>query len=307
LDYGCPVLPGSFLSSFAEAPDQLNFFIQLHRSIVEPRFYHEVLRYPRRVVLQYCIWLLTVFSVVTAIAHTWYLIYGREGIPEGVAAAFPGMELRDGVLHPPTDTPYYPPSYLVAPLFNQLIGLSTMLGSEADSIVLVDTGSGSPTPKKVPLIILRAKTIEVILGAGATMEFTYENVLFGVRNLLFTAERIRAFMVDHIPGIFFGYLLSTFVHLGAFILFCIFFLSVAAYIFRIDRQRTFREYLKTASFAVSPIAVGNALVAVSGVKIAWIWHVLIFLSTVVMFRAILTISLTSRNLQGPHNNASDGT
>jgi hypothetical protein len=299
--------PGSFFSDEAETQDQLNFFIQLHRSIFEPRFYREVLAFPRRAVLSYCVRLLALFAVITAIAHTGYLIGGRQGMPERLAAAFPGMELRDGTLHPFVDHPYYPPSYLIAPLFNQLIGLPALLGSEADSMVLVDTAVQSAAPRKVPLFILKARTIEAILGAEMTMEFTYEDILFGTRNLLFTPDHLRAFMLRHAGGFFFGYLFSSLVHQCALISFSIFFLSAAAYIFRIDRKRTFREYVKIASFAVSPIAVGNALVAVSGVKLTWIWHVLIFLSTVVMFRAILTIGITSRDLQGPRKNASDGT
>ncbi|MBN1759732.1 MAG: DUF1189 family protein [Chitinispirillaceae bacterium] len=285
----------------------MKFFIQLHRSIFEPRFYHEVLELPRRAVLRYCIWLLLLFGVITSIAYTVYLIGGRQGIPEGLAAAFPGMELRDGILHPPVDTPYYPPSYLIAPLFNQLVELPVLFNSEADSTVLVDTAARSVAPRKVPLVHLKAKTVEMILGDEMTMEFPYEYFLFGTRDLIFTADHIRSFLLQHVGGIFFGYLLSTLIHQFALILFSIFFLSAAAYIFRIDRKRTFREYIKIAGFAVSPIAVGNALVAVSGVKVPWIWNILIFLSTMVMFRAILTISITSRDLQGPRNNASDGT
>ena len=235
--------------------------------------------------------------MITSIAHTVYLIGGRQGIPEGLAAAFPGMELRDGILHPPVDTPYFPPAYLMAPLFNQLIGLPAMFNQEADSIVLVDTSERSNVPLKVPLIILKARTIEVILGTGTQMEFTYEHILFGAKDLLFTVDHLRRFLLSHVGGIFFGYLFSTLVHQGVLILFSIFFLAGAAFIFRIDRLRTFREYLKVASFAVSPMAVGSALVAISGVKIAWIWHILIFLSTMVMFRAILTIMVNNRDFQ----------
>ncbi|MBN1307496.1 MAG: hypothetical protein JXA18_06240, partial [Chitinispirillaceae bacterium] len=145
-------------------------------------------------------------------------------------------------------------------------------------------------PLKVPAILLKAREVAVTLAAGTTMEFTYENILFGTRDLDFTADQIERFLKRHIGTIFFGYLVSTLLHQGMLFFFSIFFLALAAYIFRVERKRTLKEYLKASSFAISPIAVGSALVAISGVKIEWIWHLLIVLSTVVMFRAIIAIS-----------------
>lgn len=261
----------------------------------------------RKAIIRYLVILLIITSVVTAIAQTFYLIGVHRGMPETLAKAFPGMELREGRLYPPFDKPYYPPSYRIAPLLNQLIGLPTLFESEADSILLVDTASESTAPLKVPLIILKATTVQILLGAEMTMEFPYEYFLFGTNNLHFTPDYLRKFMMSHSGGILFGYLFAALLHQCVLFSFSIFFLSAAAYIFRLDRQRTFKQYMKIACFAVSPVAVGIALVAVAGVKIAWVWHILIFLATLIMFRAILTINTTSRNLQGPRNNASDGT
>jgi hypothetical protein len=42
-----------------------------------------------------------------------------------------------------------------------------------------------------------------------------------------------------------------------------------------------------AIFSVTPITIGTILIALSGVKLNWTWHILIFLSTLVMFRAML--------------------
>ena len=289
-------IPGPGILPVSREVEQLvNFFATLHRSIFEPQFYREVLVLPRKAIFRYCLWLLILFSIITSFAHTWYLIGGRRGIPEGLAAAFPGMEIRGGTLYSPVNEPYFPPSYLIAPLFNQLIGLPALFNSEADSIVLVDTSDKPRTRLKVPLIVLKAKTIEVILGGGTAMEFTYEHILFGAKDLIFTADNIRRFLLSRAGGIFMGYLFSTFLHQGVLVLFSIFFLSAAAYIFRVDRVQTFGQYVRTASFAVSPIVVGSTLVAISGVKIAWMLHFLIFLSTIVMFRAILTVSINNRS------------
>ncbi len=252
---------------------------------------------PRREIIRYILKLLLFFSVLSSCADSWYLIHGERSISRMVAAAFPGMALRDGILHPPSKTPYVPPSYLVSPIFNQLFGLPAVLNQEVDSLVVVDTSYRSNVPLKVPMILLKAREAVVVLAANTTMKFSYENILLGTRDLLFTADAIELFLKRHIGGIFFGYLFSTMLHQGAVILFSIFFLGLAAYIFRVDRERTLKEYMKTSSFAISPIAVGSALAAISGAKIEWMGHFLIFLSTIVMFRAILALDRRNKGIQ----------
>ncbi|MBN1575772.1 MAG: DUF1189 family protein [Chitinispirillaceae bacterium] len=278
----------------------MNFFVSLHRSVLEPGFYREAIALPRREIAGYFFKLLFFFALITAGADTWYLINGQRGIPRMLAAAFPGMALRDGILQPAKETPYVVPSYLVAPILNQLLGLPAMFNPEAESLVVVDTARRSNVPLKVPVILLKAREAVVVLAAGTTMEFTYENILFGTRDLDFTVDQIGRFLKRHIGTVFFGYFFSTLLHQGVLFLFSIFFLALAAYIFRVERKRTLKEYLKTSTFAISPLAVGSALVAISGVKIEWIWHMLIFLSTIVMFRAIIAISslnkVTTREL-----------
>ena len=265
--------------------------------MLEPRFYIEALAFPRRTIIRYFFKLLVFTALLSAGADTWYLLNGEQRISRMVAAAFPGMAIRDGILHPSMKTPYIPPSYLITPIFNQLLGLPAMFNQEADSLVVVDTAGRSKVPLKVPAIVLKARQAVVVLAGNTVMEFPYENILFGTRDLEFTADQIDRFLKRHIGVIFSGYFVSTLMHHGVLFFFSIFFLALAAYIFRVDQKRTLKEYLKTASFAITPIAVGSALVSISGVKIEWILHILIFLATIVMFRAIVSISGRTKELR----------
>ena len=252
---------------------------------------------PRRTVVLYFLSMLAFFSCCIAGANTLYLLGKENGAAVCIAKAFPGMAIRDGILHPPSDTPYIPPAYLITPILNRLNGLPVLLNPEADSMVVVDTAAQMRIDIKVPVILLTSDRVRVLFQ-GASMEFPYENILFGKKDLEFTVENLQRFLKMHAPGIFFGYLIPTVVHQGVLFFFCIFFLGFAAYIFRLERQRKFREFLRTSSFAITPIALGSALVAAAGVKLSWTWHILILLSTIVMFRAILAITIASQESKG---------
>lgn len=253
----------------------------------EPHFYGEVLSVPRRKIIHYFLTLLVFFSLLISGAHTFYFFNGRNSLPKTLAAAFPGMAIHDGVLHPPSDTSYIPPSYLIASALNQLLYLPVILNEEVDSLVVVDTSNDSVVSRKLPMFHLKAREMVVHLNTDKSMTFSYENIMYGNKDLVFTQEQLGLFFRRHLAGIFFVYFFSTIVHQGVVIFFSIFFLGTAAYIFRLDRRRTFREYLKVSTFAIAPVAVGSALIAFSGVKVGWSWNILILLSTVVMFRAIL--------------------
>jgi len=273
----------------------LKFFYILHCSIFEPHFYREALLLPRKSIVKYVLELIFVSAFISAVAQTWYLSHPKRGIADKVAAAFPGMVLRDGVLHPGVPTPYSPPPYLISSILNQLLGLPPLLNQDAESMVVVDTSQADVVPSRFPVVLLKARQVSVVLKPGSVMNFPYEHFLVGTRDLEFTVEGINRFLRSHSGSILFSYLFSAAVYQGTLFLMCIFFLAFAAYIFRVERTRTLKEYLRLSSFAISPLAVGGALTAISGVKAGWVWEVLVFASTMVMFRAILVMNNRPRS------------
>jgi hypothetical protein len=71
----------------------------------------------------------------------------------------------------------------------------------------------------------------------------------------------------------------------------VFFLSIAAYLFSFDKTKKYGYFLKIACFSISPVMIGSALVAVSGVSAEWAWYIFVILSTMLMFRAMAHASI----------------
>lgn len=264
----------------------------MHRSIFDPQFYREIRVVPRSSLITYFLQLLLFSALLTATAQTWYFIDLERGLPRKLAAAFSGMAIVDGRLHAPAQ-PYALPSYLVMPLFSQLMGVPEMANQDVDSLIVVDTATSFRIPKKVPVMLLTADRVVVVINENTKMEFPYAHLLFGERDLNFTVGHIRSFLQHHLISLLFYFFLATIFQQLLLFSFSLFFLAFAAYIFRVERQRVLKDYIKVAFFAVTPMAVGTSLVALSGVRTAWTWHILIFLSTIVMFRAIMAINGTT--------------
>ena len=258
---------------------------------------------PRRTVVVYLLVLLVFFSFFIAASNVQHLVSKKDGVPKDLAEAFPGMVIRDGILHPPTDTPYVPPVYLMLSIFrkmagNQLFALPQVMNFEADSMVIVDTAKVARFRLKAPVMVLKSDRVAVVLDTIRKMDFPYDWLMNGEQNLDFTVEGVHSFLMRKVLNWFFGYfILAVFVQSGKFFA-SIFFLAFAAYIFRLERQRTLKDFLRISSFAISPIALGSALVAIANVNIIWTSHVMILLSTIVMFRAILAVTISNEENKG---------
>ena len=275
----------------------MNFFLQLHKSITDPPFYKEVLNLPRLSIANFFFKLLMFTALLTALSQTYYLVDSERGIPKLIDAIFPDMEIKNGVLDPKTTTPYIPPSYLVLPVFNQMFGSPHIFDTDSDSILIIDTGDVIDYPIKVPVIMMKSDRIVFYFNAETSFRIPYNNLLFGQKDLLLTAEGIQGFMIKNIISIFLWCFFSNSIQSAMLLIFSTLFLAVAAFIFRVERERKISHYFRTACFAVSPISVGSVLIGISGVKIAWTWHILIFISTIVMFRAIMA-SATTKDSSG---------
>lgn len=258
---------------------------------------------PRRTVGVYLLVLLAFFSFFIAVSNVQHLVNKADGVPKDIAEAFPGMEIRDGKLYPPTDTPYVPPMYLILSIIrkmagNQLFALPEIMSIEADSMVVVDTAEVPRLRLKAPVMVLKADRIAMVIDAVRRMEFPYDWLMSGEQDLDFTVEGIHEFLMGKVLSWFFGYfIIAIFVQTGKFLA-SIFFLAFAAYIFRLERQRTLKDFLRISCFAISPIALGSALVAIANVNFIWTSHVMILLATVVMFRAILAVTISNQESKG---------
>lgn len=221
-----------------------------------------------------------------SLAQTLLIIHPQKGISGYLETAFSGVEIKDGVLHSKRELPYNVPSYLVSPMLNLMFGTPIIFSQDMDSFIVVDTSGKDESKYKIPVIIVKSDYVRFILNTKSTVDMPYRSLFLNKGNLVFTAENIRDFLLANCITIFMSCLLFNNFQNFFLMLFSIFFLAIAAFIFRNERERRYLEYLKIACFAVSTMCVGTILIAFAGVRIAWVWHVLIFFSTIVMIRAV---------------------
>jgi len=268
----------------------VGFFSDLHRSIFDPNFYREALTRPRGRVVLFMLKMLIFTALILCATRTYYLLHSERGIAPLIGVMFGDMEIRDGHLKTELEQPYEVPGDALAVLMNRLVGQSRFFERVPDNFMVVDTrrstltatGDGAASPK-------------VVLGESSVafpemrMEMPYNTIVAG-GNFEFSAASVQAFLDRHtvsfllhffLMGLFFG----TFT-----ILLSVFFLSLAAYVFRSERAKGYPHYVRLACYAVTPVMLGSALVAASGVSAEWTWHVFIILSTLLMFRAMVSTS-----------------
>jgi hypothetical protein len=265
----------------------LNFFLTIHRSIFDLQFYKDAKKLKARQVFAFFLKQILFTALVAAAAQVYYLTDPQRGIANNVAKVFDGMEIRKGILYPGREVPYVPPSGYAIPILEQFAGFPLFLGNTEDSIFIIDTSKYINYSIRPPVFLLRADRLEIVVNKNWIMNAPYTKLLPNTDQIIFSkqfiTEYIRKYSLFFLMQLFLPNLFMFLVLL----LFSVIFLSMAAFFFRVDRARSFKQHLRVAFFAVTPITVGSVLTAISGVKLSWTWHVLIFLSTIVMFRAML--------------------
>jgi len=273
----------------------VNFFYELHRSMVDPQFYNEALTYKRSRVIWYVIFLLLLTSIVTVIAQWWYQIESDDGIPNAIEMALSGMEIKDGQLDPHVQTPFVPSSKNSWPLMSAVFFQNGMIQA-ADTLLFVDTSSSQTFKLKAPFFALGKDRLYFNYDDKYfKASISYAVLLNGRKNLKFTASEIRSFIStpSFLPTIIISLFVTTMFQNALTIIFSIVFLAVAAFIFRIERMNGFLIFLRASSFAITPMALGLMLIEVAGVQVIWGWHLLIFISTIVLFRGVVAIGKAS--------------
>lgn len=276
----------------------MGFFLQLHRSVLDPSFYKEAIAYPRRTVIGFVFGLLFFTVFLTGLSQTYYLIDKQKGISDLFENAFGGMEIRDGVLDPKVATPYFPPAYKIMPILDRFFGTPHLFSGTSDSVIVVDTGAVNSYLLHAPIIVMGADRLSLLFNKQTSFQIPYRNFLFGTERLRFTSDSVRAFLIKNFVTLLIYAWITNFTQYVFLFGFSILFLATAAFIFRIEKEYNLKKYIKIACFSVSPLSIGIILVSISGVKLEWTWHLLIFLSTVIMFRAIVASTKNSSDDSG---------
>jgi hypothetical protein len=278
----------------------LPFFSDLHRSIFDARFYREAIGRPWGRVALFLVKLLVFTSLVAGLAKAYYVVHSERGVAALAGAVFNGMEVRGGRLLTAREPPYAISGDALAELMNRLLGYPRFFDRLPPNFLVVDTrpdgsgGHGLPqqppwaagTDGAPPAIVLREASAE--FANNLKVPYT---ALFGKSDLKFTAAAIQEYLNGKR-----GYMAMHFIIISLFFEFfsitlCALFLSLAAYVFSANRRRDYRRLLRLACYSVTPVALGAAIVALSGVSAEWTWHVFIVISTIIMFRSMANCAL----------------
>ncbi|MCU0608620.1 MAG: hypothetical protein MUF22_02480 [Chitinispirillaceae bacterium] len=275
----------------------MNFFLHMHRAILDPSFYRTTAQeFSRRQVVVFIVSLLLFTGLVSGIARTWYLFDARRGIAAPLAKAFSGMEIRSGILYPNRPLPYEPDPQAAAALFGRIFDIPAE--SANLTMLKVDTAAQTPASDTFPSVILRSRDVLVSMAKNLSFAFAYKEALFGAQDFSFSENAIGEFLKRNLVSILiYSFMVDLFRATGT-TLFTLCLLAFGAYLFRADRGQRLGWFVCTASFAITPVPVGIILVALSDVHIPGVWNISVIISFIIMFRAIAYSARPPRKADG---------
>jgi len=265
----------------------VKFFSNLHRSVFDPFFYREAIKFSWLRVVGFMFTLLLLASLVSGVFKTYYLVYSERSIAPIVNAMFDGMEIRDGELHTERQAPFELSGDLTAALLDRLTGV-TAFGRMPENFAVVDNRNsfaGDDETVSAAKILLKKSSV---LFKEMRIEVPYER--FVGKNFEFTVSNVQRFLYRNTIAFAINFTILGFFFTLSTVLLSVFFLSLAAYLFSVDRTKKYGYFIRIACFSISPVMVGSALVAASGVSAEWAWYIFIVLSTMIMFRGMVHTS-----------------
>lgn len=278
----------------------MNFFLQIHRSIVDPSFYLQVTTLPAKKVFSFLFIAISLSVLIGALGHTFRIVENKNGLPAILPTLFPDMKISSRGMVSSRETPYVVNPAFLSDLVSVLFNMSrknVIQGS--DSTLVVDEKRSSSIEKKSSIrFLLTADSIYVRHGKDEVLSKPYSILVSDGEILKFNKKGISEYLRKRILQLLF---ISFIMNLAVFvfiIVISIFFLSFAAFIFRVGQNCTLKTILKIVSFALSPIIIERMLSSLVGVGITWIWHVAFFISLIIVYRANKYLTL-KRNTTPP--------
>lgn len=275
----------------------LNFLLDLHRSVFDASFYKEIDERSKGKVLKYFLLLCLLTSVLAGGAKVYYFLDRDKGIVRPLTSLLKGMEIKDGKLDPKLQTPYIPPKHISLMFIERLIeNSSSIVNRVGDTLVVIDTTPKAAMSEKGPLMLFRHNDIVFWAGGGLDIKIPYKKIL-GNEYLYIEENSVYKFLRQNFLPLFFIAFLNQYFEMMVIVFLSSLFLAVAAFMFRYEKNQPFGRFLKIALFASTPIAYGIMVIALSGAVVPWMWHLLIFLSTIVMFRGVMTANKSNSTPQ----------
>jgi hypothetical protein len=287
--------PGDYILVMDETPittpsseipgRKINFFASVHKSILSPEFYRSVQSYSPWTVIKFVMQMCLMTALISGAAFTYYALDDQRGLPSIVSQVFPGMSLKNGVLDPGRATPFIPEKAYVGKMLNMLLCMPGAFDALPDSFLVVDT-SKNAMEKSTAEIMFSDRYFAIKTKSTTSLKMSYSKIIRSLDTIEFSRQGIHKLLRKNAVNVFINFFIQSGIITTGTICVSIIFLTLAAYVFRVDKRERPGNYFKKACFAVSPIFVGCNLVAVSGTHIANTWFFLLMISVFVMFRGV---------------------
>lgn len=233
-------------------------------------------------------------GLCAGVAHTGYALYSKNSLAKQLAQVLPNSEIKSGRLIPAMPVPALVNTERLSTALTMLFMIN---GFEAlpDSFVVVDTtGTIRVGDRSTVRLLLTADKLIVNPGTNYAMSIPYSRFIPLSETLTFNPQKLQNLLLRHRVD-----LLFHFVVLGLMINFfslcgTMFFLAVTGFILSMRSKISFGRYMVISLYSITPAAVGTIVVAVSGTHFYWMWQILLIVSTIVMYRAVLAIALSQK-------------
>jgi hypothetical protein len=263
-----------------------NFFLKIHKSIITPGFYTAVANFAPKTIILFVIQMCLLTALISGGAYTYYSLNDKTGLPAVLPDILPGMSINKGTLDPARPTPYVPEKTYVAKGLNILFCLPGVFDALPDSFVVVDTSALVNKKVSKAQLLLTSRNFEINTGNGAYLKLPYSKIFPGSDTIVFSRQGIKKILGKNIVSVYINFFIQSGIINTGTICLSIIFLTLASYIFRIEKKEKIGIYFKMACCAVSPVFIGLNLLAVSGAQFPDFWYILVVISVIIMFRGI---------------------
>ncbi len=281
----------------------MRFFLEIHRSIADSKFYEEAAKYSGARVFAYLLTLWLVTSLVLTAAQYRLVIDKEEGLPAVMSSAFPDMKITAGKMSYPGALPHIVPNAKVSDLASVLSYSSPEDNTLPDSLIVLDSimPDSLKAVRNSVRLILGPEKMRLFVEGHPLAELTYKTILAEGEQIVFTPSGIREFLDLNAYGLIFNIFIQRAVMFGFSMLASVFLLAIISYINRTELTRSLTVCAKWGAYAFTPVAIGTMIVAIAGVRIGWLWQVAIMISLFLLFRASTRLQLIERQKQGGQN------
>jgi hypothetical protein len=264
-----------------------NPLLVLHRSIFDPSIYRETAAAPLSAVLLFVVFLTLLTAIIGTVANTVYFLDPVKGFAPALSRVLKDVRFVDGQLVSDKATPRLPDQGALREAMVLMFGMPEVMQALPDSFVVIDTGKGSPRSHNSTVAVELTRD-KFVLHTTASLNLTlpYSTIIGKRKNLVLDEATIQRGLVRNVVAVLVHFGIQNLFITTLNMLFSLLFLTLAGYILLPRRPGKAQAAFWPACLAVSPVAVGSSLEAVSGAHVVGTWYIFMLIASIVLMRGI---------------------